>query len=137
MTARIQDYAISIPTTGSAGSATGSVASPVFVNGCEVISVWWDFSASAPATTDASLYETALGATLGAIDAKANSATDAVRFPRVSGFQDLAGADLAFATSYEITERYCIPAGGTFTAALAQCDALAAGAVCHVKVKRY
>lgn len=131
---RIEDVALTIATTGSAGSASGSAVSPRFANGAEVLRVWWDFSASAPATTDASLYETALGATLGAIDAKANSVTDAVRYPRVSSFQDLAGADLS---ANEATEPYRVPAGGTLTAALAQCDALAAAAVCHVLVRRY
>jgi len=84
-----------------------------------------------------SLYETALGATLGAIDAKANSATAAVRYPRRAQFQDLAGADLAFATSYEITEPYRVPAQGTITAAVAGADALTACAVCTVLVRRF
>lgn len=137
MSERIQEYTLSITTTGAAGSATGTAVSPAFVNGAEVIRVHWDFHASTPATADASLYETAKGVTLGAIDALANSATDAIRYPRIANFQDLAGAALAFATSYEVTERYCVPAGGTITAALAQGDALPEAAVCYVMVKRY
>jgi hypothetical protein len=135
MAERLEHVTLTVTTTGTAGSAAGSAVSPIFVNGAEVLRVWWDYHASAPSgTTDVSLYETALGATLGAIDAKANSATDAVRYPRLSSFQDLAGADLS---ANEVTEPYRLPAGGSLTAAVAQCDALTAAAVCRVLVRRF
>lgn len=137
MSERIQEITLSIDTTGSAGSASGSAVSPPFVGGAEVLRVHWDYHASTPATADVALYETAKGATLGAIDAKADSTTDAVRNPRLASFQTSAGADLAFASSYEVTEPYYIPHGGTLTATLAQGDELTAAAVCKVTVRRF
>lgn len=134
MAERLEHVTLTITTTGSAGSASGTAVSPPFVNGAEVVRVWWNYHASTPATADVTLHETELGATLGAIDAKSNSATDAVRYPRVSSFQDLAGADLS---ANEVTERYCIAAGGTITATLAQGDALTAAAVCTILVRRF
>lgn len=134
MAERLEHVTLSITTTGSAGSATGTAVSAPFTNGAEILRTWWDYHSSTPATADVALYETALGATLGAIDAKANSTTDAVRYPRVSSFQDLAGADLS---ANEVTEPYCVPAGGTITATLAQGDALTAAVVCKVLVRRF
>lgn len=130
----IEHVALAITTTGSAGSATGTAVSPVFVGGARILRVWWDYHASTPATADASLYETALGATLGAIDALANSTTDAVRYPRIDNFHGATGASLS---ANEVTECYHIPAGGTLTAALVQGDALTDAAICYVLVERF
>lgn len=130
----IEQVALAITTTGSAGSASGSAVSHVFAGGARVLRVWWDYHASTPATADASLYETALGATLGAIDALANSTTDAVRYPRLSNFHDTSGASLS---ANEQTECYHVPAGGTLTAALAQGDALTDAATCYVLYERF
>lgn len=133
--ATIETFALAVTTTGTAGSATGTAVSPVFVNGCDVLRVYWDHHASAPgATHDVSLYETALGATLGAIDALANSVTDAVRYPRLDNFHTAAGASMS---ANEVTEPYHIPAGGTLTAAVAGSDALTNAAICYVLVRRY
>lgn len=138
MSERLQEITLTVnATTGGAGTSSGSAVSPVFVNGCEVYRVWWNFDAATPATADVALYETALGATLGAIDAVANSATDVIHYPRIAQFTDLAGAALAFATSYEVTERYMVPAGGTITATIAQGDVLAAAVVVKVLVRRW
>ena len=134
MAERLEHVTLTVPTTGSAGSASGTAVSPVFTNGCDVLRVWCDYHASTPATADFSLYETALGATLGAIDAKANSATDAVRYPRLTVLHDLAGAALAANLGIE---PYHVAAGGTITAALAQGDALTAAVVVKVVVKRW
>lgn len=129
----VEQIALEATTTGSAGSAAATVVSPVFTNGAEILRAWYDYHASAPNTTDVTLYETALGATLGAIDAKANSVTDAVRRPRVSSLQDLAGADLS---ANEVTEPYMIPAGGTVTLTVAQSDALTNAVVCYIQYRR-
>lgn len=134
MAERLEHVTLTITTTGSAGSASGTAVSPVFTNGAEVLRTYWNYHASTPSTADAALYETDLGATLGAIDAKSNSTTDAVRYPRLSSFQDLAGADLS---ANEATEPYYIPAGGTMTATLAQGDALTAAVVLKVLVRRF
>lgn len=134
MATTIEQIALAITTTGSAGSASGTAVSPVFSGGAEILRVWWDYHASTPATADASLYETALGVTLGAIDALANSTTDAVRYPRLDNFHNAAGASLS---ANEQTEPWCVPAGGTVTAALAQGDALTNAAICYVLYRRY
>lgn len=130
----IEQIALAITTTGSAGSATGTAVSPAFSGGARLLRVWWDYHASTPATADVALYETALGATLGAIDALADSTTDAVRYPRVSNFHSAAGASLS---ANEVTECYFIPAGGTLTATLAQGDALTNAAICYVLYERF
>lgn len=132
--ATIEQIALAITTTGSAGSASGTAVSPVFAGGARILRTWWDYHASTPATADVTLYETALGATLGLIDGKANSATDAVRYPRISDFHDTSGASLS---ANEQTERYCVPAGGTLTAALAQGDALTSAVICYVLYERF
>lgn len=132
--ATIETFALAVTTTGSAGSASGTAVSPAFPNGADVLRVYWDYHASAPATTDAALYDTTLGATLGAIDALANSVTDAVRYPRVDNFHNTSGASLS---ANEATEEYHVPAGGTLTASLAQSDALTNAAICYVMVRRY
>lgn len=133
--ATIESFALAVTTTGANGSASGTAVSPVFTNGCDVLRVYWDHHASAPAAThDVSLYETALGATLGAIDALADSATDAVRYPRLDNFHTAAGASMS---ANEVTEPYHIPAGGTITAAVAQSNALAPAATCYLLVRRY
>lgn len=130
----IEQIALAITTTGTAGSASGTAVSPVFAGGARILRVWWDYHASTPATADASLYETALGVTLGAIDALANTTTDAVRYPRISNFHDASGASLS---ANEQTECYHVPAGGTLTAALAQGDALTDAAICYVLYERF
>ncbi len=130
----IETIALAVTTTGTAASATGTAVSGVFTNGAEVLRVYWDHHASAPAAThDVSLYITSLGATLGLIDGLANSATDAVRHPRVDNFHTGAGASMS---ANEVTEPYLVGAGDTLTAAVAQSDALAPAATCYVLVRR-
>lgn len=135
MSERLEQITLAVTTTGADGSATGTAVSKPFVNGAEVLRVRWDYGATAPATTDASLYETALGATVGLIDSKGNSVTDAVRYPRLEG-SDFTGSDGAAITAAEVAEPFRVPAGGTITAALAQCNALAPAATCYVLVRR-
>jgi hypothetical protein len=132
--ATIETFALAVTTTGSDAAATGTAVSPVFTNGGEVLRVYWDYHASAPNTTDATLYDTGLGATLGLIDGLANSVTDAVRYPRVDNFTNTAGASLS---ANEQTEPYLIPAGSTLTAALAGSNALTNAAICYVLVRRF
>lgn len=130
----IEHVTLTVTATGTAGSASGTAVSPVFTGGARILRVWYDYHASTPATADVTLYDTALGATLGLIDGKANSATDAVRYPRISDFHDTSGASLS---ANEQTECYHIPAGGTITCALAQGDALTGAVICYVLVERF
>lgn len=107
----MQTCQLAITTTGSAGSATGSATSPIITG--YIYDVYIDYHASAPNTTDVTIaYGTPAG---GNILAKANSATDARYVPRQATCDNAASA----LTWYE---QFYI--NGTFTIAVAQCDAL-------------
>ncbi len=108
-----QTVSASVTTTGSAGSATGS-ASLVLPPGW-VEWIYYDFHASAPATTDVTIAyaDTPPG---GNIHATSNTATDALVFPRASCVN---AANSAITNSYT---RF--PAGEAVTISVAQADAL-------------
>lgn len=85
----VVEYAVPVTTTGSAGSATGTVDSPPLRG--ELLAVKVDYDATAPVTTKVDLDE--LGGAARKILNKAASATDAVHYPRVQ-MQDNTGAAL-------------------------------------------
>jgi hypothetical protein len=118
--------------------AVGTDVSHSFSNGAEVLSIESvDYHASAPAgTTDLYVYDTAKGQAAGLIYGKTDSSTDVTTplRPRVDAYHDTAGAAL---TANEVTERLVIPAGGSITAKVDQCNALTAAAVVVVRVLEY
>ena len=109
----IEKHTIKISTTGSSGSATGSLVTALPY--CELLSVRMDFHASAPGTTD-----TTLSAPGGPVSVTlltiSNSATDAWFYP-THQLDDSSGS--------AITGAY-IPAiiHGNLLTELAGCDAL-------------
>lgn len=104
---------LDVTTTGSAGSASGSTTLAYPINGI-ILDVYFDFHASAPATTDSTL--SYASPAFGNILVVTNSATDALYAPRKQACD---------ATGAAITGVYdCFPVNGTLTLALAQCDAL-------------
>ena len=107
---------ITITTTGSAGSATGSASTGAIVG--EILGLAVDFDAAAPATTDITI-------SVGGYNlwARSNSVADAFVVPVLFGV-DAANAAL---TSDVTPQHYC--AAGRVTASLAQADALAAACV--------
>ena len=116
----MQTCQLTVTTTGEAGSATGSVTSPIITG--YIYDIYVDYHADAPNTTDVTIaYGTPAG---GNILAKANSATDALYVPRKAACDNAASA----LTWYE---QFYID--GTFTIAVAECDALAAALVVTVR----
>lgn len=112
----IREVRLDVTTTGSAGSATGSVIS----NGVHgVIDHFWiDYSGSAPGTTDLTIVSlNGDDTTRDTIWTKTNSVTDHTARPRVA-VTDNAGVATG---SYDY---YSIPNGGRIKVSLAQCDAL-------------
>ena len=116
----MQTCQLTVTTTGEAGSATGSVTSPIITG--YIYDIYVDYHADAPNTTDVTIaYGTPAG---GNILAKANSATDTLYVPRKATCDNAASA----LTWYE---QFYID--GTFTIAVAECDALAAALVVTVR----
>ena len=109
----IEKYTLKVSTTGSSGSATGSLVTALPY--CELLAARLDFHASAPGTTDTTLSSPGgpVSVTLLTIT---NSATDASYYPT---------HQLDDSTGSAITGAY-IPAiiHGNLLTELAQCDAL-------------
>jgi len=84
-----REYQVAVTTTGSAGSATGTADSNPITG--ELLAVFVDYNASAPATTTVDLDEVG-GAGRKLLD-KAANATDVTHYPRVL-MQDNTGANL-------------------------------------------
>ena len=109
----IEKYTIKVSTTGSDASATGSLVTALPL--CELLAVYANFHASAPASTDTTISSPAdpVAVTLLTIT---NSATDAWYYP-THQLDDASGS--------AITGAY-IPAivHGTLLLELAGCDAL-------------
>jgi len=109
----IEKHTVKISTTGSSGSATGSLVTPLPY--CEILAVRADFYASAPGTTDTTISSPGdpVAVTLLTIT---NSATDAWFYP-THQLDDSSGS--------AITGAY-IPAvvHGNLLVELAGCDAL-------------
>lgn len=85
----IRTYKITVTTTGSAGSATGTGQTTRPVNGC-LIAVHLDYT-SLPATTDVTIATAT--APVQTLLTKTNANTDAWVYPRVL-LQDTSGANL-------------------------------------------
>jgi hypothetical protein len=100
---------LSISTTGSAGSATGT-GTTMPVNGF-LLDACLNYHASAPATTDVTISD----AVFGTILTKSNNNSDVWITPRVQT-QDNAGADTGAYDYY--------PVNGALTVSIAQADAL-------------
>jgi hypothetical protein len=100
---------VSITTTGSAGSATGS-GTVYGINGF-LLDVYLNYHASAPATTDVTISHP----TFGNLIVKNNNATDIWLMPRKQSV-DSSAADTG---AFEL-----IPVNDTLTISIAQADAL-------------
>ena len=109
----IEKYTIKVSTTGSSGSATGSLV--VALPYCELLAARFDFHASAPGTTDTTLSSPG-GPVSVTLLTVTNSATDAWYYPSIQLDDNSASA---------ITGAY-VPAiiHGNLLVELAQCDAL-------------
>lgn len=121
---KVTQYSGSVDTTGSAGSAAGTVTINVTKWGY-LEWIYTDFHASAPATTDTTIAfaNTPPG---GNILVKSNSATDALFFPRAGAVDSAASAITNSAVRY--------PIGGPVTVTLAQCDALTGAVTVYLGV---
>ena len=116
----MQTCQLAITTTGSAGSATGSATSPIITG--YIYDIYVDYHASAPNTTDVTIaYGTPAG---GNILAKANSKTDTLYVPRKAACDNAATALTWYEPFY---------IDGTFTVAVAECDALTAAVTVTVR----
>jgi hypothetical protein len=109
---------VSITTTGSAGSATGS-GTAIGINGF-LLDVYLNYHASAPATTDVTISDP----TFGTILVRGNTITDAWHMPRKETC-DSTGAGTGM---YEL-----IPVNDTLTISVAQCNALTDALVATVR----
>lgn len=111
---------VSITTTGSAGSATGSGTAPG-MNGI-LLSIFLDYHASAPATTDVTIAYQNKG---GNILVASNSATDTLYFPVKQNCDNTGAA---------VTGVYAqFPLGDGLSISVAQCDALTAAVTAYIK----
>ena len=114
--------AIPVTTTGSAASATGSATSDALYG--EIVDIYLDFHASAPATTDTTIAYADRG---GNILVVSNSATDALIAPRQ---KTVDSANAAITDSYGP-----FVVNGSLTVSLAGSDALTNALVAYVRVK--
>ena len=121
----IERHKATVTTTGSAGSATGNVI--IALPMCELVAVYLDFHASAPATTDTTI--TAPGGDPADVTVLtvSNSATDAWKYPKVQD-HDNTGAAITGAYSDPVIPQNLL-------VALAQCDALTAALTIYVYVR--
>lgn len=110
----VSTVTLAVTTTGSSGSATGTAVSPA-INGF-LLDLYFDFHASAPATTDVTVSYTTPAD--GNIIVLTNTNTDVLHMPRKQA-SDNAGA--AISGVYD-----CYPVDGTLTVSVAGCDALTA-----------
>lgn len=118
--AEIASIAISVTTTGVAGSAAGTASSAAVYG--ELLDVAVDYHADAPATTD--LVLTSGGDTILTLT---DTKTDALKRPMVQGAD---GAGSAIAGAYGR-----IWLSGAVTATVAGCDALTAAVVVTLRVR--
>lgn len=102
---------VRVTTTGSAGSAAGSATSSSIVG--ELLSIYLNFHASAPATTDTTITAETDGSTLLTVT---NSATDVLVAPAVL---PVSTANAAITNAHRP-----IAVADRVTITLAQCDAL-------------
>ena len=121
--AEIVTEKVSVTTTGSAGSATGSSTSEVMEG--ELLDVYLDFHASAPATTDTTVAFADRG---GNILVVTDSKTDALFAPRVKP------VDNANAAITNAHDRFGL--NGALTVSLAGADALTGAVLAYRRYGR-
>ena len=104
---------VSVTTTGGAGVATGSASTSFPIIG-EIMAIYLDFHASAPATTDTTIATT--NAPVFNILVVTNSVTDAIKAPRLGAVDSSNAAITNSFVPFVVAD--------TITVSLAQCDAL-------------
>lgn len=119
----IKTYKITVTTTGSAGSATGSGYSSHAING-KLLGVKLDYSGSAPATTDVTITDDSIGHTLLLVE---NSATDAMKHPRAKPVDNANAAISNAHAPFSIN--------GKVKVAVAGCDALTTALTVYLRVE--
>jgi hypothetical protein len=117
----IDTYTITVTTTGSAGSATGSGSANIL--GGALLDIHLNFHASAPATTD-----TTIAMANGNVLVVTSSSTDVLVAPRQK-LVDNANAAITNSFDYFYLT-------GALTITLAECDALTGALVATIRVKR-
>ncbi|MBM3267940.1 MAG: hypothetical protein FJZ01_09855 [Candidatus Sericytochromatia bacterium] len=118
--ARIETYVVTVDTSGSAGSAAGNADSKP-INGF-LQSIFLDFHASAPGTTD-TVVTLKDGATLLSLS---NTASDTFVHPRARL------VDSANATITDAQDRF--PINGEINVGVSQCDALTPAVTAYLYV---
>lgn len=116
----LAEAVVSINTTGSAGTATGSGTSESLSGYLE--DIYFDFHASAPATTDTTVAFATRG---GNIIVLSNTATDALKAP-LQQAHDAAGAAITGVYKQFLLNQ-------PITISLAQCDELTAALVVRIR----
>ena len=114
---------VAVTTAGGAGVATGSAISGA-LNG-ELLDIYLDFHASAPATTGTTIAYTDRG---GNVLAVANANTDALYAPRVAPVNN---ANAAITNAHD---RFAL--SGRLTVSVAQSDALTDCVVAYIRYLR-
>ena len=121
----IEKHTLTISTTGSAGSASGSgiLSLPL----CELVAIHLDYHADAPATTDVTVTATGDPASVTLLT-RTSSVTDGWFYPGVNVHDNTAAA---------VTGAYAPPVihNGALTIAVAQADALTGCVVATVLVR--
>jgi hypothetical protein len=115
---------VSVTTTGAAGSAAGSGDTPSMIG--ELLDIYLDFHASAPATTDVTISFKDRG---GNVWAASNVNTGVLVHPRAKPVDN---ANAAIADAHA---RFAL--SGALTVTLAQCDALTNAVVAYIRYLRY
>ena len=122
----IRTITIRVTTTGSAGVAAGTGTSDSVVLG-EVLGVYINFHASAPATTDTTISTVGGGPPSYNLLVVTDSATDAYIAPRAAAVSAANGAITNSHTPFVVADRLQV--------VLAQCDALTDAVMMHVIVQ--
>lgn len=117
----VKRYIVNVTTTGSAGSATGDGYSKA-VSGF-LVGAYFDFHASAPATTDTTVTDVATGRTILTLT---NTVTDAMHVVQKQA-SDNTGTAISGAYAYS-------PIDGEIKISLAQCDALTNAVQVHLYI---
>tara|TARA_Y100000310_G_C20076651_1_gene531881 strand:- start:157 stop:528 length:372 start_codon:yes stop_codon:yes gene_type:complete len=121
----IEKHEIKVSTTGSAGSATGSTVKALPL--CELITVYLNYHASAPGTTDVTIKSPGNPASL-TIATVSNNNTDGWYYFKVQDHNNVAAA---------VTGSYSDPPiHGNLQIDLAQADALTDALVATVYIRR-
>ncbi len=116
---------VNVTTTGGAGVATGTGISDTFSG--EIVGIFLNFHASAPATTDTTITDTASGVEIASED---NAVADKFIVPVIFG-EDNDGAGL----TGDVTPQHYVVSQGV-TIALAQADALTNALVATILYRR-